>query len=143
MAKKVNKRFLVVLTVVVVAGGVMAMAAKIILPRFFKKNPEVMVAQSVELEKQGKIEEAIGAYQVAVGADPTNLERQVALGDLYLRHVTLDRQYMSKAYMIWTGVLGTDPRYKPALQRSLDLQWAFVEFGNAAPKSYTDARDAA
>ena len=68
MAKKVNKRFLVVLTIVVVAGGVMAMAAKIILPKFFKKNPEVLLAQSDAFEKQGKIEEAISAYQLAVVA---------------------------------------------------------------------------
>jgi tetratricopeptide (TPR) repeat protein len=143
MAKKVNKRFLTILTIVVVAGGVIAMAAKIILPKIFKKNPEVLVARSAELERQGKIDEAINAYQLACAADMSNLDRQVALGDLYLRHLTLDKQYLGKAYVAWTNVLGTEPHYKPALQRVLDLQWAFVESGGAPPKTYIDARDAA
>jgi tetratricopeptide (TPR) repeat protein len=142
MAKRVNKKFLVVLTVVVVAGGVMAMAAKIILPRIFKKDPQALVAQSIQFEKEGKIDESINAYLLAIDADKSNLQRWVELGDLYLRHLTDDPQYLRKAYSAWSSALSTDPHYKPALQRMLDLHWAFMEVG-AAASTYNDASEAA
>lgn len=142
MAKKVNKKFLVVLTVVVVAAGVLAMAAKIILPMIFKKDPNALVAQAKQFEKEGKIDDAIKAMQLAIAADQSNLQRQVDLGDLLVRHVTVDPQYIRKAYSIWSGVLSVEPRFKPALERVLDVQWAIMD-GGGSPSTFTEAREAA
>src|SRR4051812_23392546 len=115
MAKRVNKRFLVILTTVVLVGGVTGMAAMYVLPKILKKNPQALVKEGDRLEKEGNIGEAINMYRQAAGADPSNPELRVALGDLCNRHVTIDPDNLGKARQAWADALSIDPAYKPAM----------------------------
>jgi predicted Zn-dependent protease len=136
MAKRVNKRFLVVLTTIVLVGGVTGMAAIKLLPKLLKKNPQALVAEAQQLEKEGNIGEAISRYRQACNADPANPELRVALGDLCNRHVTIDPDNIGKARQAWQDALTVDPAYKPAMQRLLDMNWGYM---NAAPRAETFA----
>src|SRR3954471_2075796 len=120
MAKRVNTRFLAVLTAVVLIGGVAAMAAVYVLPKVLRKNPKELVAAAEAFEKQGKWDEASQKYVAAARADRKDPALLVALGDLYGRHVIEDNQNFAKMRGAWEGALAIDPTYKPALQRMLD-----------------------
>src|SRR5688572_18081526 len=101
MAKRVNKRFLVALTAVVLIGGVTAMAAMYVLPRMLKKNPQELIATGERLEQeyqesvkqgrpdQAKIEAAISQYDGAARANPKDPALRVRLGDMYYRYMWL------------------------------------------------------
>src|SRR5688572_11035240 len=142
MAKRVNKKLLIIVTVVIAVGGVAVMAARYIGPKFFKKSAAEYVEESQRHEAQGDVYQAVMSYGAAVGEDPQNVELRFGLGELYDRHVVSDQQNLNKARQVYEGVLGLDPNYKPALERLLDYNYAYMKL-DPRPESFNIVRDAA
>lgn len=142
MAKRVNTRFLLLLTVMVVIGGMALMAARFVLPRLWKQDPQALVAQSKELEAAGKIDEAIAKYQGAVRAGMQDPALRIGLGDLYDRHVAHDMQNLGKARDAWASALQVDAGNREAMRRLLDSAWAMSQL-TARADTLNAARDAA
>ena len=142
MAKRVNKRFLVILTTVVLVAGVAGMGVMYALQTLNKKNPQELVTESERLEKLGNVEDAIVQYQGAAASKPQDPGLRVGLGDLYNRHVSLDPQNLGKARQAWESALGVDPTYKPALERMLDSNWAYMLVSPQA-QIFTSVRESA
>ena len=142
MAKRVNKRFLIILTAVVAVGAVAGMAGTFVMQRLVKKDPKVYVAESERLEKDGDVEGAIGKYQAAVGADQTDPALRVELGKLYYRHVDADPQNFGKAHQAWESALAVDPTYRPAMEALLNSHWEYMKVAPSAA-SFKAVREAA
>src|SRR5205085_11615485 len=79
MARRVNTRFLIILTVVIVGLG----GAALVVSRL-KSHPNAHAHLNAgeRLLKEGNYEAATGEYANAVRADPTNKELHVKLGDV-------------------------------------------------------------
>lgn len=133
MAKRVNKQFLIILTAVVLLGAFAGMAATYVLPRLMKKDPKQFVNDSKQAEKDGNVEDAIGKYQAAVGTDQRDPQLRLELGDLYYRHVDADPQNLNKSHQAWESALAVDPTFRPAMERLLDSQWAYMQMVPTAP----------
>jgi tetratricopeptide (TPR) repeat protein len=143
MAKRVNKRFLVILTTVVLVGGVAGMGAMIVLQKINKKDPQQLVQESERLEKEGDFEGAIQTMQAAAGSRQQDPELRIKLGDLYYRTVAVDQQNFGKAREAWEGALSIDPAYKPALERHVDALWTYMELYPQHVPVYRAVREAA
>src|SRR5687768_14837785 len=132
MAKRVNTRFLLLLTVMVVLGGMGLMAARFVLPRLWRHDPQQLAREAAELEKAGRPDEAIVRHQAAVRAATRDPALRVSLGDLYNRHVNRDPQNLAKARDAWAGALSLDPANRDALHRLLDAAWAMAQYSTRA-----------
>lgn len=142
MAKRVNTRFLLLLTVLVVLGGMALMAARLVLPRLWRQDPQALVLESRQLEAAGEVDKAILKYQAAVRASMRDANLRVGLGDLYHRHVARDGQNLSKARDAWAGALTVDSGNRDAMRRLLDLAWALSQL-SARAETLNQLREAA
>src|SRR5215210_4661379 len=108
MAKRVNTRFLVILTSVV---GVMI--AAVLVAHFvgvFQKDPAAQVRAGDKLLAEGKTHEALDKYKYALAHKPNDKEILVRLGDAYNQMVVEDTQNLGNARAIWHQVTAADPR---------------------------------
>jgi tetratricopeptide (TPR) repeat protein len=145
MAKRVNTRFLVVLTVAI--GGVAAMAfvGPAVKNRLFRHNLNLATSlQSVDdLLKKGELPAAKEEINRAYGADHTNKEVLLKRGDVYSRLTEQDgQQALEIARNSWQSALEMDPSYKPAAQRLVDSYWEQDQV-SPNPKIFAALRDAA
>lgn len=141
MAKRVNKKFLIVLTVLVAVLGLGAFTAARVLR---KKNPDRYRQLAEQAEREGDLKRARDQYRIAYAADPTNKQVLVALGDVYDRLAGEDLENLRQARIAWNAALQIDPKYAPALQRVLDTDWAQTELpGGGAPELYQHIREVA
>ncbi|MEO6436029.1 MAG: tetratricopeptide repeat protein [Tepidisphaeraceae bacterium] len=124
MARRVNTRFLTVLTIIVVVLGVGAL-----LMHFFSssESPEKFVAAGQQLMLEKKYEEAAKAFGRAVQLDQKKPELWVAYGDALNEMSPLDVEWMRRAQEAWQQALVADPKYMPALDRM--MQW-YTDFAN-------------
>ena len=117
MQRRLNTRFLVILTVSVV-GGVVALFAvtKIVFQDTAEKHislAEAFVRQNIPLN-------AVKEYQTAVHLDPRNPSLLVKLGDTIRLATRVDSDLVDKDKVMWNMALEVDPTYLPALQRLLN-----------------------
>lgn len=142
MAKRVNTRFLLLLTILVVIGGMTLMAARVVLPRLWKADPQALVLESQRLEAEGQIDQAIAKYQSAVRASMKDPVLRIGLGDLYDRHVAHDVQNLAKARDAWGSALLVDAGNREAMRRLLDAAWGMSLVSTRA-ETLNPVRDAA
>src|SRR4051794_34996209 len=135
MARRVNTRFLIILTVVIVGiGG----AALVISKVKSRPNAHAHLDAAERLLKEGNYEAATAEYANAVRADPTNKELHVKFGDVANQRTgEMGWQALDVARRSWTSALEIDPQYKPALQRLLD---SYTEQLSQAPLSMQPAQ---
>ena len=140
MAKRVNSKFLIILTVVVLGGGVAALLAS----RFIHSkvgDPKRLVAEAEKLDEQGEYEKSSELYRAASAADPTNTEIMLKLGDALAHLTPVDPDYLRAAHNVWNKAVQQDPRYTPALNRLLDSFWDILEVQpKPDPSLFADCR---
>jgi len=138
MARRVNKRFLIVLTVVVVGGGAAAVAAQKLL---WGRDPKPLIDEGDRAMAAGDYETAVERYRRAAGrkmGDPTILDR---LGDAWNARAGESVEFLSNARGAWNSAVASDASYAPALQKLLD---SFVEQAEVYPAdnpAYVQIRD--
>src|SRR5690349_4924616 len=110
MAKRVNTRFLIILTGVIVGLGV---AALVVSRLKSHPNAHAHLDAAERLLKAGNYEGATAEYANAVRADPTNKELHVKLGDVANQRTgEMGWQALDIARRSWMSALEIDPQYK-------------------------------
>src|SRR5688500_12737848 len=102
MARRVNTKFLTILTIVVVVLGVAALAANKFL---VKESPEKYVAAGTTAMNEKRYEDAAKNYAQAVRLDNRNPSLWVAYGDALNNLSSIDVEYMRRARQAWDQAL--------------------------------------
>ncbi len=142
MARKVNTKFLLILTIVIacaVVGG-----GGLYYWRHHHKDPKALLAIAVQSEKEGKLFVSAQHY-FSAGQLMKDTNLMVKGGDLFNRLVYEDEANLGKAQQCWELALSTDPGCKPALQRLLTHWRDFlrIQRDKPTPRTYDNIRDVA
>ncbi len=141
MAKRVNKKFLLGLTILVV-GLAVALMVVVYLSRH--RNPAPYIAAGDRAMKDGRYEEAAEAYHRATGLDRGNSGLLLKYGDALNHLVSTDPQYLGRAREVWQNILVVDSLNLPALQRLIQSYQDELdaEGTHPNPSSFSNLRDA-
>jgi len=118
MAQRVNTRFLVVLTLVVVGLGVTGVAAKKFV---FRENPAKYVAVGDDYMSQRKFEEASQQYARALALNPGDAAVHIKMGDAWHELVESEPAYRGRELREWNAALAVAPNSVEALTRVFSL----------------------
>lgn len=140
MAKRVNTRFLIVLTAGFAVALLAALAVHFV---FFRKDPAAQVRAGDALMREGKPREALERYKFGLAHNSNDKELLVKVGDAYNRMVADDTQNLFNARAAWSQAVANDPRYEPALERLLDSYWQQMETSSLDGELYNRVRETA
>ena len=124
MAKRVNTRFLIILTAVFACLIAAAVVAKVTV---FRKDPRAFEAAGDKEFEDGNYKKAAEYYRAAVAASKNGSEPLVKSGDALNMLVADDPQNLYAARAAWSQALANDPKFEKALQRLLDSYWEHME----------------
>lgn len=145
MAKRVNTRFLVILTVALGGIAAMAIVGPMVKNSIFRHRFNVAASLRTvdDLLQKGDLPAAKEEINRAYGFDHTNTEVCLKRGEVYSRLTEQDGgEALANARNSWQAALQIDPTYKPAAQRLMDSYMEEVELA-PNPKTFAALRDAA
>src|SRR5262245_45099667 len=126
MARRVNTRFLVTVTLVLAGGLVTLFAA----PYFMKeRNGDVYAKQAEAYEKQGKLPQAL-EYWAKANEHESNVSYRLKMGDLLKDAPREMIAVYGPCYQQWEKALEYDPANPATIDR---LMKAYVEMGEVRP----------
>ena len=141
MAKRVNTRFLIVLTAVFACLIAAAVVAKYTVLR---KDPRANEAAGDQHFKNGEYKQAIERYRFAIAGNKKPAPLLVKLGDVLNVMVADDPENLNNARAAWSQAMASDPNHEPALQRLLDSYWEESELypsrNDLYPRIYETAK---
>jgi tetratricopeptide (TPR) repeat protein len=129
MARKVNKKFLIVLTTVIMGALV---ALWVMQKKLSKGNAKDAWATGDKLFAEHNYKDAKQEYLRALGVEPNNYEGLVKFGDTLHQLVRYDLNELGKDVRAWERALEINPTYVPALNRLLDAYDALTELQRTA-----------
>jgi tetratricopeptide (TPR) repeat protein len=142
MAKQVNKPFLIVLVIVILAlvgGGVFVAKHP-----WWKHTPKVadLMAQGEAAMTDKKYDEAVGKFAMAWSLAPSRPDCLTRMGDALYQLAKVDPENAQKAMYQWNQALQLDPTYVPALMSKMN---AYIDEMEANPRAeiYVRVRDSA
>jgi tetratricopeptide (TPR) repeat protein len=148
MARRVNKKFLLILTVIVVGLGLILLVGSTarshgLLARIFHGSPDKYIKSANELVAQKKYEEAGKEFEKALGVNPRKPDVWVAYGDAMNQLSPQDLEYLGKSRGAWQQALAVDPNYKPALERMFSFwtQYAAISPTSQVFQNLKDSAD--
>src|SRR2546421_12483955 len=106
MAKRVNTRFLIVLTAVFACLIAAAVLAKVTV---FRKDPKAHEVAGDNAVKEGQYKKAIEYYRYAIAASKNANDVLVKAGDTFNLMVSDDPQNLFNARAMWNQALANDP----------------------------------
>lgn len=121
--RRVNTKFLIILTVVVIGVGM----AGLIVAKVRRGDPEKYVKAATELVAQGEYEEAVKNYQQALSIEARQPDVWVAYGDAQAQLAHADPDNIGHAIRAWRQALQVDPGHKVAMSRTLSVYLAQSE----------------
>ena len=139
MARRVNTRFLVILTVVVLGAGVSALLAK---KYIFRQSPDKYISLAEKYAEGGDYENATKNMGQAIALRPNDPELYVKLGDILQSRSMVEPAYAGKEVAAWNRALEIDPRYEPALSRLFAVYKEDAQLSQR-PEAFTRAHDIA
>jgi predicted Zn-dependent protease len=156
MARRVNTKFLVIFSVIVlggvasafiVAGPLKTMIRGDRTKKLIESGDAAMKAaeeaESAQVKRE-KLDGAVRDYEQAVVADGRNPELLVKLGDAYTKLTQYDvHTYIGKSRAQWGRALELDPTHLPALRRLQDSYYAEAKIGYAEARFFTLLREKA
>lgn len=120
MTRRVNTRFLAILTTIILGGG---LAAFVVQKLVIRERPQRFVDAGKIYLQEGRFQEAAENFRQAVALDSSDPELRVLYGDVLHALSRDDIQLLGKARAAWSNALEIQPDYLPALQRLLDSYW--------------------
>lgn len=114
MARRVNKKFLIILTCIVVGGGVALLAAGKLL---FRHTPQEFVDAGDKYMQQHDYELAIRNYLQAHSMRPSDPAILIKVGDAFELRSVEEPAYSGKDRAAWNQALEAQTDYVPALER--------------------------
>ncbi len=123
--RKVNTKFLIGFTVVIIGLLVAGVVAKKV---FFRKNPDKYLKMAQQSMQAKDYPEAIKNFNTAATLRPSDPAIFIAMGDALNLYTAQSPESAGKDQAAWRRALEIDPRYMPALERLLASvrQWAEV-----------------
>ena len=115
--RRVNTRFLIILTAVV---GVLAVAGVVVQRVLVEEDPRVYLQSAQQFAGEKRIPEAVAAYYRAVSLDSRNPDMWVSYGDFCYGLAWYERELLARANDAYGKALEIDPGYLPALRRLLN-----------------------
>jgi tetratricopeptide (TPR) repeat protein len=145
MAKRVNTRFLIILTSALACLLSAAVIAKFTLIR---PNSGASEAAGDQFVKEGDYKQALDRYRFALGGVKNPAPLLIKVGDAFHHMVAEDPENLINARNTWSQALAHDPKFEPALQRLLDSYWEEAMLAERAdsparPDTYAAIRDTA
>ncbi len=128
MAKRVNKQFLILLTVAIGCGVVLMMG---LAWRFRRGNTAQYVAAGDRFLEQKEYKKALEKYGQAMRNAPTK-ELFLKAGDCITELTRTEPDQLGKDVRMWGQALELDPKYVPALERVMD---AVIDLCELSPQS--------
>src|SRR4051794_21796472 len=115
MAKRVNKKFLIILTSLILIAGVAALASRTF--KFIQRDAATYIARGDGLAAEGKWDEALGEYGKAHNANKKDPVALVKIGDCFMELSGRDPDNVAQARGSWVSALEREPKHVPALKR--------------------------
>lgn len=140
MAKRVNTRFLIILTAVFACLIAAAVVAKVTI---FRKDPRAHEIAGDKEFKEANYKKAVEYYRFAIAASKNANGLLVKTGDALNNMVADDPQNLYAARAAWSQALANDPNYEPALQRLLDSYWEQIDLMPMEGEVYARVRETA
>lgn len=128
MQRKLNTRFLVILTIVVVAGLMVLVVGGRYL---FRGTADKHLKMAELYTRENRLADAAEEYKTAISLDRRNPETFVKLGDVMRLLTRTDPMMVDKDKQYWTMALEVDPSYLPAMQLLLN---AYIEDAQLWPQ---------
>ncbi|HEY1683988.1 MAG TPA: tetratricopeptide repeat protein [Tepidisphaeraceae bacterium] len=126
MARRVNKKFLVIVTLVICG----ALVAAVVLKRLHFHGASYYADLGEKQEAAGNLEEAGQDYGRAFNySKPQNPAYAVKLGDVYMKETPADPKLLGSAVGTWRKALEVDPNYAPALTRLVNVLGQEMQMG--------------
>src|SRR6185295_13521714 len=133
MARRVNKKFLTILSLVIM-GGLLATFA---FSKLRKTDTGILWERADKQLALARQEKSAAQYKIAkehfvkaLRADPNNLEGMIKFGDLLHELARYDLEEVGKDVQFWERTLEINPSYVPALERLVD---AYMELCKLQP----------
>src|SRR4051812_35081376 len=156
MARRVNTKFLVIFSVIVLGGVASAFIIAGPLKTMWRGDrskklietgdalmKEAEAAESAQTKKE-KLEDAVRNFQQAAMQDTKNPDLLVKLGDAYTKLTQFDiYTYIQYSRASWEKALEIDPNYLPALRRLQDSYYAEAKIGNPQAAFFSQLREKA
>ncbi|MBA3274126.1 MAG: hypothetical protein H0T11_09680, partial [Chthoniobacterales bacterium] len=117
MARRVNTRFLIILTTALAVLIVGAFGVYFVMKR--RGNPTEYLAKADQLMAAKEYDKALANFRQATGLRPNDPAMWVRYGDAHSKLAALDPENMMRATGCWRKALEIDPNNKEALQRML------------------------
>lgn len=140
MAKRVNKKFLVILTTAVMGTGIAAIVVSKVATR---GDAKAATAAGDHQAAAGDWEKAQKSYGEALRHRSNDVGLIVKYGDALHELVRSDPNLVNKDVMAWERALQIDPNHVPALQRVMDSSIKAAEFHFLSPVAWDKVRDSA
>src|SRR5687768_4445147 len=121
MARRVNTRFLIILTSVVVGGGAIAFTGATVVKKM-RNNPEKFVAEARAMMASENWDEALPRLGRAAQLSNRDPSIPVMIGDVYEKKAVKERdpsESIQRSRMAYQSALEIDQRYEPALRKLL------------------------
>lgn len=127
MARRVNKKFLIIVTVALCCALVGAVGLKYVMGHH---GADYYAQLAVKQEAAGNLEEAAKDYGMAFYASHSqNTDYLLKQADLFYKLTATDSQQLNYAVGTWRKVLEVDPQNVTALTRMVDILSQEVQFG--------------
>jgi tetratricopeptide (TPR) repeat protein len=156
MARRVNTRFLIAFSVIVLGGLLAAFILAGPGKYWLRGNPskqltaegDVLAAAAEKasgaVERREKLDAAMRHYQQALAADPKNPDLYVRIGDLMTRLAPYDvNNFINQSRQAWEKALEINPDYLPALRRLQDSYYRETQIGNLQAGFFSRLRERA
>ncbi|HEX3357779.1 MAG TPA: tetratricopeptide repeat protein, partial [Tepidisphaeraceae bacterium] len=140
MARKVNSKFLLILSLVV--AGLVVVVGAFVYYRHKHHNPKQFLAIAEKAEQSGETVLAAQNY-ITAGQLLRDPNLMVKAGDMFNQSVYDDVENLAKAQQCWDLAISTDPNCMPALERELHF-WQEVfrlNHNNPSPRLYDNLKD--
>lgn len=154
MARRVNTKFLIIFSVIVLGSVASAFVLKTPLLNVIHgnrsktqiANADKLVEEAAKLsstEKKAKLDEAVKLYAMAASSETKSPELWIKLGDVYSQLAQYDLNNVTQSYSAWNKALEVDPRYLPALRRLQDSYYKQSQTIGAAAAVYSSLQERA
>src|SRR5687768_7935813 len=130
MARRVNTKFLTILTCVVLGLAAAGVLAKKFLIR---ESPDKYVNAGRQLMDEKKFDEAARNFAHAVALDPKNPALWVQYGDALNELSAVDPEFLMRTRQAWESALSIDAANKPALDRMMQFWSDMANIYSATP----------
>lgn len=140
MARRVNTKFLTILTCVVLGLAVTGVLAKKFLIR---ESPDKYVNAGNQLLSEKKYEEAAKNFAHAVALEPKDPDLWVQYGDALNQLSPQDPEYLMRARQAWESALAVNPAHRAALDRVMQFWTDWADLNPSQPKIFEGMKDTA